>query len=123
MESEIRNYKIMKYLGGGGFGDVYCVLQTDRPGHVLRAMKKIRCNSEINENQKKELLKEAEILKKIDSEFIVSYYESFIYKGIPYLIMDYYDNGDLYEFIFKKNFNDGEKKNFYYFYENIIRFI
>ena len=110
MESEIRNYKIMKYLGGGGFGDVYCVLHTNRPGHVLRAMKKIRCNSEINENQKKELLKEAEILKKIDSEFIVSYYESFIHKGIPYLIMDYYDNGDLNEFIFKKNFNGGDKR-------------
>jgi NIMA (never in mitosis gene a)-related kinase len=73
-------------------------------------MKKIRCNSEIAENKKKELLKEAEILKKIDSEFIVSYYESFIYKGIPYLIMDYYKNGDLYEFIFKKKFNGGDKR-------------
>ena len=111
MESELWSYKINKYLGGGGFGDVYYVTKTCgfEQGAPF-AMKKIRCNSEINENQKKEILKEAEILKKIDSEYIVSYYESFIYKGIPYLIMNYYNNGDLYEFIFKKKFNGGDKR-------------
>ena len=29
--------------------------------------------------------------------------------------MDYYEKGDLYELIFKRNFNGGDKKNFYYF--------
>ena len=50
----------MKYLGGGGFGDVYYIIDTIGGWNVPRAMKKISCNSEINENQKKELLKEAE---------------------------------------------------------------
>ena len=36
-------------------------------------------------------------MKTIDSEFVISYYELFLYKNIPYLVMEYYENDDLYE--------------------------
>ncbi len=74
MESEIRNYKIMKYLSGGRFGDVYYIIDTIGGWNVPRAMKKISCNSEINKNQKKRVIKRGRKF----SKFIVSYYESFI---------------------------------------------
>ena len=107
---EIGNYKFIKYLGGGGFGDVYLASKWGGPCEVLMAVKKIRINSELTDNQINELLKEAQILKKIDSEFVIKYFDSFNYKGIPYLVMEYYENGDLYELIFKKKFNGGDKR-------------
>ena len=33
-------------------------------------------------------------MKTIDSEFVISYYELFLYKNIPYLVMEYYENDD-----------------------------
>ena len=58
-------------------------------------------------------------MKTIDSEFVISYYELFLYKNIPYLVMEYYENDDLYEF----NLMERVIKNFYYFYKDIIKII
>ena len=112
----IRQYKIKESLGKGQFGDVYKVLNTN--DKKIYCMKSILMKKEItfdNEestekiNKIKEatikiseaadqIKKEAEILKKLDHENIIKYYESFEEKGYFFIIMEYCET-DLKQFI------------------------
>ena len=91
----IRQYKIKESLGRGQYGDVYKVLNTND--------KKIYCMKTIliqNENSIKieKIKEEAEILKKLDNENIIKYYESFEEQDHFFIVMEYCET-DLKKFI------------------------
>lgn len=112
----IRQYKIKESLGKGQFGDVYKVLNTN--DKKIYCMKSILVNKDITfdngENTEEtekikeatikiteaadQIKEEAEILKKLDNENIIKYYESFEEKGYFFIIMEYCET-DLKQFI------------------------
>jgi len=48
---------------------------------------------------KNDALNEATILSKIDSQFIVKYYESFIEKNLLCIVMEFCEGGDLHKYL------------------------
>ena len=87
------NFIINSELGSGGFGSVYKVLDTN--DNNIYAIKRIK----ISNNNIKDIENEINILKNLDSEYIVKYYDSFQVGNNFYIVMEYCDSSDLYNFI------------------------
>ena len=100
------DFEFLQVLGEGGQGHVYKVYSLIN--HKIYAMKIIdlEIKEEITEEQKKEketikknIVNEIELLKKCEHPNIVKYYKSFKEKNKIYIIMEYFDNGDLDTYI------------------------
>ena len=103
------NFIINSEVGSGGFGSVYKVLNTN--DNNIYAIKRIK----ISKNNIKDIENEINILKNFDSEYIVKYYDSFQVGNNFYIVMEYCDNSDLYNFIKEHKENNkliDEKKIF-----------
>ena len=74
---KIETYKYIGLLGEGSYGKVYLVISNSTKKYY--AMKTIEI-SQLNEEQKKEALQEAKILKKLDHPNIIKLKEVFIAK-------------------------------------------
>ena len=101
--NEIKAYKIIKKLGGGGFGKV-SLIEKD---NTLYALKKINKENFDKEVIRKYCQNEINILSNISNDNIVKFYDSFEEKDALYIIMEYCENGNLKEFI--KNYKDKNK--------------
>ena len=77
--------KIRK-IGSGTFGNVYLVAKDGKQ----YAMKRVPYDP-----SKHQLPQEIEVLRQLDSPYIVKYHESFIDKNWLCIIMDYCPEGDL----------------------------
>ena len=142
MFTQLKDYKIIKLIGKGSFGDVYKVSKDNK----FYALKMYRISNEMNNTMsltKKEKLEniksienEIKILSQLDSPFIVKLYEVFslnlneeVYHNkddnnddgeIMCLILELCENGDLNDKIKeKKQKNEifSEKEILHYFYE------
>ena len=81
------NYKIRKLLGSGHFGNVY--LATKWPRGDKFAIKKV-VNTEKNTAQQ-----EIKILKQVDHERIIKYYDHFMENNILCIVLEYADVGTM----------------------------
>ncbi|CAD8081737.1 unnamed protein product [Paramecium sonneborni] len=96
MESKLNEFEILNKLGEGSFGQVYKVRRkADKQTYV---MKQINI-SKMNQRMKNEALNEASILAKLDSSYIVKYYESFIDKQLLCIVMEFCEGGDLHKLL------------------------
>ena len=102
----IRNteYEIIKELGKGGYGRV--ILVKDKSNNKPFAIKEIQINNEMK-NKIKDIEKEADILSKFNCKNIVKYYDSYLYKGKFYILMEYCERQNLKDFI-DKNIKNNE---------------
>ena len=103
--SKLTDYEIQAKLGQGSFGIVYkikrkcnqslsfsCItLIADQKIYVLKQID----TSKMSSQMRKEAVHEATILSKINSPYIVKYYDSFTEKSNINIIMEYCENGDL----------------------------
>lgn len=93
---QIDHYRVDKHLGGGTYGDVYRV--TDTNSNQVYALKVLKLY-EIPYTEAKESIGERFrrefICGQIKSEHIVHSYKLGIKNGNPYIVMDYCPNGDL----------------------------
>lgn len=97
------NYKILKEIGRGAFGSVYKIM--NKNDKKIYALKKIVLTGQ-NKVDLDSIKNEALILKTINNENIVKFYDSFFFNNSFYLIMEYCGNSDLKSFINKhKNKN------------------
>ena len=106
MGEKLSDFEFLQVLGKGGQGNVYKVCSLIN--HKIYAMKIIdlKIKNEMNEKEKKDkeefkkyIINEIELLKKCDHPNIVKYYKSFKENNKIYIIMEYFDNGDLNTYI------------------------
>ncbi len=100
----INGYKIIRNLGEGNFAKIFEVSKDNN----LYAMKEIPLSSSDNSKIMK-IKEEAELLRNLSvkknsniSKYIVQYIESFEEKNKFYIIMEYCDKGDLYNYMEEK---------------------
>ena len=103
---KLSDFEVLQSLGGGNQGNIFKVCSLIN--HRIYAMKVIDLEikentSEEDKNLKKLLEKNAyneiEILKKMNHPNIIKYYKYFKEKNKIYIIMEYFDNGDLKDYI------------------------
>ncbi|KAF4654531.1 hypothetical protein FOZ61_008195 [Perkinsus olseni] len=101
MEAVQATYKKVGTLGHGSFGKVYLVLHT--PTKELRVLKQMDVDErQISETKdpRKEALREAWVLKKMNHPFIISYHDVFVTpRQKMCIVMGYADGGDLHTYL------------------------
>ena len=95
-------YKIIKTLGDGSFGIVFCAINIQTGMKI--AMKQIEKLKE-NVVDDLEIKNEINILKKLDHPNIVKIYEFYNTKKNYFLITEYYKYGELYNYL-KYSYNE-----------------
>ncbi|KAL8272027.1 hypothetical protein Esti_004151 [Eimeria stiedai] len=98
-------YKGQRVLGKGSFGEV--ILCKDKVTGQEYAVKVISKRQVKQKTDKELLLKEVELLKKLDHPNIMKLYEFFEDKGYFYLVTEVYTGGELFdEIISRKRFSE-----------------
>ncbi|EEQ97886.1 serine/threonine-protein kinase Nek3, putative [Perkinsus marinus ATCC 50983] len=101
MEAIHATYRKIGTLGHGSFGKVYLVLHA--PSKELRVLKQMDVDgSKISDDKdpRKEALREAWVLKKMNHPFIISYHDVFVTpRQKMCIVMSYADCGDLHTFL------------------------
>ena len=93
-------FEILKKLGDGAYSIVYKVRR--KQDNKIYALKKVKLQN-LSDKEKENALNEVRILASVKSPFVISYKEAFIEDSDSSLclIMEYADNGDLYQTITK----------------------
>ena len=102
MGDKFEDFEVLQLLGEGAFGKVLKV--SSLINQKIYAMKILDLKGKENDQKTKEdnekyFLSEIELLKKLDHPNIVKYYKSFREDDKLYIIMEYFDNGDLDDYI------------------------
>jgi len=108
----MKNYIIKSKIGTGTYGVVYKVTKKDL--NKFFVLKQISLFG-LPKDQIEEVQMEATILSKLNSKYVVQYFESFEEKNFLNIIMEYCDGGDLGQLLDKKI-----KKNEKQFEEDFI---
>ncbi len=92
----IRDYTLKEKLGVGSYGVVYKAHKKgDKQYYVLKQISLFNMSApEVDE-----VKNESKILAQLKSEFITSYYDSFIEKNNLNIVMEYCDGGDLSRYL------------------------
>ena len=102
MGDKFDDFEVLQLLGEGAYGKVLKV--SSLINHKIYAMKILDLGDNKDSGISKELkekyfLSEVELLKKLKHPNIVKYYKSFREDDNLYIIMEYFDNGDLDDYI------------------------
>lgn len=96
-------YKTIKCLGEGSFGKVYKVMH--KKTNEFRAMKVInKSNSSLSYEEEDEILKEINLLKRLDHPSIIKIYEYFNTKRKLFIITELCTGGELFDRITEVRF-------------------
>jgi len=101
-KDSISNYKLVKSIGKGAFGEVY--LAVSKNSDKQFAIKSITKDFLMNQKKEHYVFQERLILKSFDSPFMVKLYKTFQDESKIYFIMEYLPNGGLSRMIRKQSF-------------------
>lgn len=91
------DFEIIKELGHGAYAKVYlCFGKKDKKEYALKSFGK---GSMIKENKLYQVYIEADLMLKLDNYYITKAYSGFEENKRLILVLDYYKNGDLFDFI------------------------
>ncbi len=95
----IREYKIVSKIGEGSYAKIFKV-QKDN-SNIIYVLKQIPITEEDYKDPKnlEEILNESKILSSLHSNYILKYYDSFIYDNNLIIITEYCSNGDLCDYL------------------------
>src|ERR1051325_2611249 len=91
----IAHYQVIKKLGAGGMGEVYLALNTNLNRRV--AIKVLQPNSLAEEHLKKQLLKEAQAVAKLDHPNICAVFDVNEADSLTFIVMQYVEGETLAE--------------------------
>ena len=115
-------YEIIETIGNGTFSIVK--LGIDRETKEKVAIKIIEKNKIINSDDIERVEREIEILKNFNNLNIIKIYDIFQTEENHYFIMEYCENGELFNYIVKKQkLNEKEASYFYYQLINGLEYI
>ena len=97
MTVSFRDFEIIRMIGNGSFGQVYLAKHTK--SDKTYALKVLNKKKLLIKKQLKYAVSEANILKKMDSPFIITLHYAFQSPANLYLALDNCPNGDLSEVI------------------------
>lgn len=106
-----RDFRVIKLLGQGGFGKVFLVEQQST--HNSYAMKCIDKKMLKNKQCQAKAMGERNILRDVESPFVVDLYYSFQTSSQLCLVMDYIEGGTLYSLLQKQKKIDEAKARFF----------
>ena len=114
MGDRYEDFEPLQLLGEGAFGKVIKV--SSLINQKIYAMKILNLEVKEGEGLTKEMkeqyfLSEIGLLKKLDHPNIVKYYKSFREDDKLYIVMEYFDNGDLDDYIEVLNANKDKQEN------------
>ena len=92
----MEQFKIINKIGEGAYSTVYTVKRIE--DDKIYALKKVKIKK-LNKKEQINALNEVRILASVNSPYVIGYKESFIdeYDQTLCIIMEYADDGDLYE--------------------------
>ena len=102
------SFELLDCLGAGSFGKVFKVRM--KSNGEIYAMKVINKNFLMKNNQLRYALTECNVLKQVNSPFILTLYYSFQTENNLYMIIDYCPGGDLNFHIIQNIFEENEAK-------------
>ena len=97
-------------IGTGAFSEVRLIYHSSNPQKYY-AMKTLQ---KINKTEEKYIKQEITLHKSLNHKNIIKYQNSFENTNNVFIILEYAEKGDLYDFLSKKKFSSKKKKkNFY----------
>jgi hypothetical protein len=104
---------ILDKIGEGGFGTVYMCFNEKENSKYLYAVKCIKSSKSINSGERE---RRFGYVSNLNSEYLVKYHETFTFNNDLYVVMPYFENGNLYDFIKRYREKKGKIEEFVYFY-------
>jgi len=95
----LEKYQIISNLGEGSYGKVYKVKVKN--SEIYRAMKVIKKRYQYNSQEEEKIIKEIQILRKLDHPNIIKVYEFYNTKAEFYIISELCSGGELFDRIIK----------------------
>jgi thiamine kinase-like enzyme len=89
---QVGHYLTQRSLGEGEFGHVYLARDVRHKGPLV-AIKLFKAF--LSQLEKESFFEEAKILKKLNHEYILGFYEANVHNDTPYLVVEYAPNGSL----------------------------
>ena len=110
MGDKFSDFEILQPLDSGNFASVLKVSSLINQRIYAMKILSLEDDGKLTPEQKeKYYTNEIELLKKLDHPNIVKYYKSFTENNNLYIIMEYFDNGDLLDYIKALKFDNGKK--------------
>jgi serine/threonine protein kinase len=104
---------VVNKISEGGFGSVYSCFNVKRIYEDLHAIKRIKSTDSINSGDRERRFGH---VSKLNSKYLIKYPEAFTVDNDLYVVMEYFKNGNLNDFI-KRHREAGQKiKENVYFY-------
>ena len=104
--NKLSDFIIQKKLGEGHFGSVNLVIS--QKTNKLYAMKQIKSSMYKNQQEYLEVEREIKLLENLNHPHIVTYFSSFRENNDFYIVIEYINNGCLYD-LMKKGIQQGTK--------------
>ena len=89
----VKDFVVLSKIGKGAFGEVIKVQKKSTKD--IFALKFIKIGDKLTPSQLKNLLIERDIFHKVDSDYVIKCYYSFIYKHYACFVMEFIDGGDM----------------------------
>jgi hypothetical protein len=104
---------ILNKIGEGGFGSVYLCCNGKEKYNNLFAVKCIKSSDSINSADRE---RRFGYVSKLNSDFLVKYYETFTFNNDLYAVMQYFKDGNLNEFIKRYQESKGIIKKYVFYF-------